>query len=254
MNTTHSEQDHSQERQKATPTFTRGAAAGISMPPPPFNLSATSGTRIGGWASGGGDSSAKEEEKSGTNTRGGSSTQNEGTTQRQAAGGGGGAARKAKLKSGPTYTPNGTITSTTRSAHFALAAEFEHDPENGIHASAGEIRQYIKWSAGERPNHAGFRPVASFPDNTWFEDRDASDKRYGHRAGPHTDPQSFDQYLDAAGNRDQANGHIYRGTDSPRMSIEPGTGSWFFKLQAIDTANGNSVLGEDNLEIDWQTP
>ena len=72
--------------------------------------------------------------------------------------------KKGKVKSGPKYTPNGTITPTEsggmKTATFTREAEFEHDPANNIHASCAEIRQYIKWTAGEvPPRHAGFEPA-----------------------------------------------------------------------------------------------
>jgi hypothetical protein len=163
--------------------------------------------------------------------------------------------RRGRLRSGPTYTPNGTIAASSsgsmKRATFNLSADFDHDPANGIYASCCEVRQYIKWSAGETsPNHAGFRPASNFSTNTWYEDRDGADKRYGHRSGSQSDPQSFDQYLDAAGTRDQANGARYRGSDSP-LGASSRTGLWYFRMDVVDVCNSNQVLGSDNVAVDW---
>jgi len=165
-------------------------------------------------------------------------------------------ARRGVLKSGPTYTPNGNITASNsgsrKSAFFRLNAEFEHDPANGIYASCCEVRQYLKWVGNCYPDHAGFRPRSSFADDTWYEDRDSTDKRYGHRSGSHSDPQSFDEYVDASGTRDMANGSIYRGSDSPGgppSLLQDGT--WYFRMDVIDVCNGGRVLGSDNVSITW---
>jgi hypothetical protein len=155
--------------------------------------------------------------------------------------------RVGKVKSGPTYSPNGTITPTTsggtKSATFRMSAEFEHDPSKNIYASCCEVRQYMSWSTGESPPvHAGWQPASNFTAETWYEDRDANNKRYGHRTGPYSDPQSYDQYLDTAGHRDQANGHIYSGEDTPSASASR-TGEWRFMLKVIDTCNANRDVG-----------
>ena len=183
-------------------------------------------------------------------------------------GGGGGstppAARKAKLKSGPKYTPNGkqksTNTPTKKSFAFALDAEFENDPANGIHASCGETRQYIKWdnNAVHPANfgHKKFQPIASFPPGVWHEDRDDVDKRYGHRTGTHAECISVNHYEDSKANFDCANGPIYKGSDTPFVQGSTGfisswKGIWDFKLEAIDSCNGSKVLGTDLVTVDW---
>jgi hypothetical protein len=165
------------------------------------------------------------------------------------------AKKQGKLKSGPTYNPSGAITPTTsgdrKSASFDFTAEFENDPSNGIYASCCEVRQYIKWRNTTPPNHAGFQPASSYAADTWYEDRDANNKRYGHRSGPYSDPQDFDQYLNAEGNRDQANGAIYRGNDNPRVA-KSRTGQWDFKVSVVDTANGDKELGTPStITINW---
>jgi hypothetical protein len=109
---------------------------------------------------------------------------------------------EGRLVSGPTYAPSGTIAPTVaggrETAHFALRAEFENDPANGIFPSCCEIRQFIRWDAAAAASFgAGGVPHGGFPAgtaaDTWIEDRDAGNNRYGHRSGPFTDPQTFDQ-------------------------------------------------------------
>ncbi len=202
------------------------------------------------------ESSSGSSEKE--STRGEGTRNNGGTLQLQDSDDESGApapARRGRLRSGPTYTPNGTIAARAsggmKTATFRMAAEFDHDPASGIYASCCEVRQYIKWSAGETsPNHAGFRPASGFSPDTWYEDRDGSDKRYGHRSGAQSDPQSFDQYLDSSGTRDQANGTRYVGSDSPRGNNSR-TGLWYFRMDVIDVCNGNRVLGSDHVTVDW---
>jgi outer membrane protein OmpA-like peptidoglycan-associated protein len=175
-------------------------------------------------------------------------------------------APSAKLKSGPTYTPNGTIkatrTKTTLSANFKMAAEFDHDPAKGIHASCGEIRQYIRWSNNNvdpsRFRHEGFLTDKTYLPNTWYEDRHQENWRYGHRRGPHSFSRgAHNQYLDATGgSQDFLNGKVYEGTDAPNTFgsaayITSFVGTWEFRLDAIDVCNGNKVLGQDNAKVVW---
>ena len=170
------------------------------------------------------------------------------------------ATKKAKLKSGPKYTPNGSLTATLASdgkkysPKFTMTAEFENDTTNGIYAGCGEVRQYIKWSSdSNRPNHAGFSPAASYSANTWYEDRNASSSPYGHR----TDSQSTcglddDKYFDPDGTTlNCANGTKYAGWDKPMDGSGAKTGTWNFELRAIDTCNGNNLLGTDSITLNW---
>jgi hypothetical protein len=174
------------------------------------------------------------------------------------------AAQKAKLKSGPTYTPNGkqksTNTATKKSFSFTMSAEFENDPSKNISASCGQVRQYLKWdnNAVHPANfgHKKFQPIASFPAATWHEDRDDIDKRYGHRTGPHSECIPVNHYEDSAAKNDCANGPIYKGLDAPYVQgsnafISSWKGIWDFKLEAIDSCNGNAVLGTDYVTIDF---
>ncbi len=173
----------------------------------------------------------------------------------------------AKLKSGPTYTPNGTIaaknTKVKKEANFKMSAEFEENPKSGILASCGQIRQYIKWSNAnvdpERFHHDGFLPGKSFLPNTWYEDRDQVNTRYGHRSGPHSAlDDDFDQYFDKAKkvSPNPASGRFYEGNDTPEVRgsaafISSWVGTWEFRIDAIDTCNGNKVLGSDTVKINW---
>ena len=131
-------------------------------------------------------------------------------------------------------------------ADFALRAEFDNDPANGIFPSCCEVRQFIRWDATAAASfgvpavpHGGF-PAATAAD-TWIEDRDQNNHRYGHRSGPFSDPQSFDQYLDSTNKRNQAFGHIFRGTDTPGGGTP--AGSWRFFIQVVDVCKGGRQLG-----------
>lgn len=86
--------------------------------------------------------------------------------------------------------------------------------------------------------------------DAWIGDRDPANNRYGHRTDPHSDPQSFDQYIDINGRRNQAFGHIYRGSDTPSSTAH--AGPWRFRLRVIDVCNGNTVIGgQDFVRVAW---
>jgi len=171
----------------------------------------------------------------------------------------GGAAptKKAKLKSGPTYTPSGTIKATKsggkKKAAFKLSAEFENDPKNGFEPSYGEVRQYIQWTkAADIPNHAGFKPAASYSAKTWYEDRDDVGKRYGHRSGAYSECISINHYEDKKGKQDCANGEVFKGEDTPIDGSGAKTGEWKFELRAVDTSDGNKEIGTPaSVTVDW---
>ena len=98
--------------------------------------------------------------------------------------------------------------------------------------------------------HAGF--AAGTAADTWLEDRDAANNRYGHRTGPRSDPQNFDQYIDTNGRRNQAFGHIYRGSDTPGGPAGILAGSWRFRLSVIDVCNGGTEIGgRDFVRVNW---
>ncbi len=162
-------------------------------------------------------------------------------------------ARRAVLKSGPTYTPNGTIRPVVSGSmkefpRFSRTAEFENDPSKGIYASCGIVMQSMKWSVGEAPpNHLGWQPASSYSADTWYEDRNASGLRASPRSGSNSmcaSGASNGVYYDASGNRDCANGVKFEGHDQPK-GFATRTGFWYFKLEAIDVCNGNKVLGTD---------
>jgi hypothetical protein len=168
---------------------------------------------------------------------------------------------RAELVTGPSYTPTGTIAppvdgAGNQFANFRLRAEFRNDPANQIYASCGEIRQFIMWDAASAtamggPPHAGF--PGGTPAGTWLEDRDnTGTNRYGHRAGAFSDPQTFDQYLDTNGRRNQAFGHLYRGSDTPGGAAAGLGGTWRFLIRAVDVCNGGARIGgQDFVRVNW---
>jgi len=161
--------------------------------------------------------------------------------------------------SGPSYSPAGSASVTTsggrKRATFAMAAAFTTNATKKELPSCCSVRQemkwdgaYAKWRGG--PPHKGF-PSSAAAD-TWIEDRDKADKRYGYRSGPHSDPgdKCFDEYKTGP-DRDQANGDTYCGRDSP-YGPEAMTGQWKFRLKVVDTVNGNAVRATGpELTIDW---
>jgi hypothetical protein len=166
-----------------------------------------------------------------------------------------GVPRKCKLKSGPTYSPSGTIKATPsggmKNAAFDLTAEFENDLSTGAVPSCCEVRQFISWTADPPPNHAGFQPAANFKANTWYEDRDGVGKRYGHRTGPHAECIGINHYEDSAGTQDCATGAIYKGHDAP-VGAGTRTGQWRFQLKAIDACNGGTDVGTAaSVNVSW---
>jgi hypothetical protein len=167
---------------------------------------------------------------------------------------------RGEVEAGPTYNPGGTIAPPVvggnQQATFRFSARFKHDPANGIYASCCDVRQHIRWDAASAAALAGGIPHAGFPAgtaaNTWIEDRDAADNRYGRRAGPHSDPQDFDQFIDTNGRRNQAFGHIYRGSDSPGGPAAVLAGSWRFRLSVVDVCNGDAQIGgQDFVRVNW---
>jgi hypothetical protein len=160
-------------------------------------------------------------------------------------------ASKCKMKSGPTYSPSGTIKASKsggkKKAAFDLSAEFE-----GADASGCEIRQFILWTkAADIPKNGAFSPAASFSENTWYEDRDAAGKRYGHRTGGFAECVSINQYEDAAAKQDCAKGAVFKGKDAPVDGSGAKTGEWQFKLKAVDTSDGSDVGTAATVTIDW---
>jgi hypothetical protein len=165
------------------------------------------------------------------------------------------------VETGPTYTPSGTIPVTNvggrKSASFSMAATFGTafvtDPPRK--PACCEVRQYIKWNEAYHtwrggPPHSGFPSSATY--GTWYEDRDTSDKRYGHRSGTHSDPIAGcgDEYL-TGGSRDQTNGDTYCGSDNPKSSAPAGA-TYNFQLKVIDTCNNNGEKASSSIiTINW---
>jgi hypothetical protein len=169
-------------------------------------------------------------------------------------------AGRGEVESGPRYNPSGAIAAPVvagnQSATFRMSARFRHDPAHGIYASCCEVRQDIRWDATSAAALPGGIPHAGFPAgtaaDTWIEDRDAANHRYGHRAGPFTDPQDFDQYIDTNGRRNQAFGHRYRGSDTPGGPDALLAGNWRFRLRVVDVCNGNAGIGgQDFVRVNW---
>jgi hypothetical protein len=169
--------------------------------------------------------------------------------------------RRGRVRTGPTYTPNGTVTAPAgagRTVPFTMAAEFEHDPLNGVWASCCEVRQDIQWDAtmaasfaatGDPVPHGGF--PATHPADTRIEDRNAGNTlRYGHRTG-FGGAVAGNRYVNAAGTLDQANGTRFEGRDSPGM-LAADTGQMTFTLYVVDVCNeGRRIGGTDTITINW---
>jgi hypothetical protein len=136
-----------------------------------------------------------------------------------------------------------------------MAATFKNLSPSAILAGCCEVRQFIKWDARSAagmggPPHSGF--PASTPADTWIEDRDTSDGRYGHRSGPHSAPIAAggDEYT-TNGVRDQTFGDTYKGKDSPEGPLTD-VGKWFFRLDVIDRCNGDSVKSSSSaITLNW---
>jgi hypothetical protein len=171
--------------------------------------------------------------------------------------------RRGKVRAGPTYTPNGVqaaiVAGGRKHLPFALAATFEHDPENGIFASCCEVRQEIEWDAaaaasftaitGNPVPHAGFPPA--HPVGTRIEDRNDGDTaRYGHRTGLGGGVVG-NRFVNAANNLDSANGARFQGNDNPQGPATM-TGQWRFRLSVVDVCNENRQIGgTDTITINW---
>ena len=115
-----------------------------------------------------------------------------------------------------------------------MSAEFEQDPAKGFCATCCEVRQWIWWSKDSDSHNYPAR--RGRPAETWSEDRDTSDKRYGHRAGVHSEEIDINKYTDDAGRDALLCGTKYHGEDTPSRP-EPGVSK--FKLSVIDVCNGD---------------
>ncbi len=161
---------------------------------------------------------------------------------------------KCKVKSGPVYSPSGTITAQLKDglkqAGFTFSAEFEDDIATGSCAGCCEVRQYIKWS-GSPPNHEGWNPPRTYQADTWYEDRDSENMRYGHRDGGHSDPSEGDGYFDENDEGDVKCGRRYFGRDTPGGAPSR-TGWWKFQLKVIDRCDKDKVVATSTeLTVDF---
>jgi hypothetical protein len=159
-----------------------------------------------------------------------------------------------KVASGPTYTPSGTLTPTIsggrKSFPFSMAATFATLAPTAVFPACCEVHQFIKWDARYvaskgGPPHGGF--PSSAQADTWIEDRDANDKRYGHRSDSHSDPieKGGDEYT-TGGVRDQVHGDTYAGKDGP-SSAASRVGTFQFRLDVVDTCNSNATKASSSI-------
>jgi hypothetical protein len=165
-----------------------------------------------------------------------------------------GPALRCEVASGPTYTPSGNIPPTRSGGvnkfPFSFASTFTNRSPAAVLPACCSVRQYIKWDqryvdSKGGPPHSGF-PAAT-PVDTWIEDRDDRDKRYGHRSGVHSDPIAGggDEYT-TRGVRDQAAGDTYNGRDAPQAPVSR-RGTWNFQLNVIDTCTGEAVKASSSV-------
>jgi len=199
--------------------------------------------------------------------------------------------------SGPEYNKKGIIPVNIlfgrKNAYFTFDATFAGDGADGSCPRCCEIRQFIKWDSVFH-NGAGGPPHEGFPSSTgpetWIEDRDAEDKRYGHRTGPHKHLVSnCHNTYKTRKTVDQANGNYYCGNDSvsgkalpstpssspstgvppvpappgapptPAPATAPGAndsgqivGQYQFRLDAVDTCNGEATKASSEvITINW---
>ena len=165
-------------------------------------------------------------------------------------------ANNCSVRSGPSYTPSGTIPVTTaggrKRATFDLAAAFDTDTATGKKPSCCEVRQFIKWDRAFHtwrggPPHSGF-PSSAAAD-TWIEDRGAAGFRYGHRTNPGV-AGCGDQYK-AGATQDMANGDSYCGRDTPSGPTTM-TGKFQFRLDVIEAcAGGTTKTSSPVITVNW---
>jgi hypothetical protein len=163
------------------------------------------------------------------------------------------------VASGLTYSPTGNIPVTDsggrKSAPFSFSASFTTSSGAKCEPRCCEVRQYIKWNKdfqdwGGGPPHSGFPSSSTF--DTWYEDRDSADKRYGHRSGPYSDPIAScgDEYLSGTA-RDMANGDKYCGKDRPGGPSAM-KGKYNFQLKVVDVCNSDAVKASSSvITVDW---
>ena len=155
------------------------------------------------------------------------------------------------VKSGPSYTPNGSVSwsyepgGMRKFAYFKMSAEFVQDESQGKCASCCEIRQLIKWrTASQRPPR--FAPPSEYPPGVFYEDRDDDGFRYGYRDCAETPGDMYTQANRPCGKK-------YDGYDRPSVRSDY-LGTWIYRLQVVDVCNGGVVKeteGSQNVSIMW---
>jgi len=163
--------------------------------------------------------------------------------------------KKCRVELGPSYSPAGSIRAQpegrSKMAEFSLEARFVHDPANNYCAGCCEVRQYLKWSSDSNaPNGPQWAPASAFAPNTYYEDRDVNDRRYGHRDNEF---DIIDGYEGPPGTSNQLCGTRYWGFDRPRDASGKKTGFWTFKLEVIDVCplGGGRVVASAEVQIQW---
>jgi hypothetical protein len=168
-------------------------------------------------------------------------------------------AANCAVKSGPSYSVTGTVPVTTsnhkKKAPFDFTASFTTDASKGAKPSCCEVRQYVKWDKAfqdwrKGPIHSGFPSTATY--DTWYEDRDKSDTRYGHRSGAYSSPvaKCGDEYKTGT-TQDMANGDTYCGHDGPN-GPDTLTGTWNFQLKVVDTCDGDKEKASSAvITVNW---
>lgn len=163
------------------------------------------------------------------------------------------------VASGPAYSPTGKIpvkeSGSVKSAPFSFSARFATSSGARSEPRCCEVHQYIRWSKAFQewrggPPHSGFPSSSTF--DTWYEDRDSSDKRYGHRSGPYSDPIGGcgDEYLSGKA-RDMAKGDTYCGKDRP-SGPSAMKGKFEFQLKVVDVCNSDAVKATSSvITVDW---
>jgi len=130
-----------------------------------------------------------------------------------------------------------------------MSASFGSNSSTGEDPACCEIRQDISWT-GPTPSHPGFSPPSNYSSSTWYEDRDPHDERYGYRSDPN--PQSFNQYLNPSGRRNQTGGTVYYGEDDPYVSSGKFGQIWKFRLRVVDVCNGGKRVGSSSsVTVNW---
>ena len=131
---------------------------------------------------------------------------------------------KCGLKVAPEYDKGPSVPGrTTFSWHATFLNDDTHKP------TCCEVRQMTSWNGAAPP---WFQPPDTRP-NTWYEDRDQQNHRYGRR------PPST--YSDLHQGFDWYSGDNYDANDTPAMWADE---TVKFKLIVVDVCNGGSTIYE----------